>query len=108
MLVVSALSAAGLLAPELVKLGVTCGAGATGALCFYPIDLVKTRMQSSAGARFDSSWEAAQQVVASEGPLGLYNGLPVQLAGIMPVVAVQLITNDALRELCHHPFLQAC
>ena len=40
------------------------------------------------------------QVVATEGPLGLYNGLPVQLIGIMPVVSVQLLTNDALHGIC--------
>eukprot|EP00964_Phaeocystis_antarctica_P092632 scaffold59617_cov79-Phaeocystis_antarctica.AAC.6 len=108
--------------PDVVKLGITCAAGATGALCFYPLDLLKTRLQSSTGAQeFGNSFDAAMQVpltlpacpcllgdvfdvavqvVATEGPLGLYNGLPVQLIGIMPVVSVQLLTNDALRGIC--------
>ena len=46
-----------------------------------------------------NSSDAAVQVVATEGPLGLYSGLPVQLIGIMPVVSVQLLTNDALSGL---------
>ena len=108
--------------PDVIKLGITCAAGATGALCFYPLDLLKTRLQSSTGAQeFGNSFDAAMQVpltlpacpcllgnvfdvavqvVATEGPLGLYNGLPVQLIGIMPVVSVQLLTNDALRGIC--------
>ena len=51
--------------PDLVKLGITCAAGATGALCFYPLDLLKTRLQSSTGAQeFGNSFDAAMQVAS--------------------------------------------
>ena len=59
------ISTAFVVPPDLIKLGITCGAGAAGALCFYPLDLLKTRLQSSTGAQeFGNSFDAAMQVAS--------------------------------------------
>ena len=72
--------------------------GSLGAILFYPIDLVKTRLQSSAGARFTGGVDCAAQLVATEGPLGLFSGVGVQVAGIAPQECVKLVVNDAVRS----------
>ncbi|CAG8497020.1 10945_t:CDS:2 [Paraglomus brasilianum] len=67
-------------------------AGALGALfslaVTYPLDIIKTRLQvqskslSSSTPYYDSTFDAIQQIVKSEGLLGLYTGLPAGLIGV--------------------------
>lgn len=81
------------------KVVVGAGAGAFGALCFYPIDVIKTRLQSSSGAQFEGGLDCTRQLLVNEGPLGLYEGLPVQLGGVAPQECVKLVVNDGVRGL---------
>uniref|UniRef100_A0A8C1ZDR3 Solute carrier family 25 member 13 n=1 Tax=Cyprinus carpio TaxID=7962 RepID=A0A8C1ZDR3_CYPCA len=76
-------------------------AGAVGATCMYPIDLVKTRMQNqrSSGSFMDelmykNSFDFFKKVVCYEGFFGLYRGLVPQLLGVAPEKAIKLTVND--------------
>uniref|UniRef100_A0A8C1ZDH3 Solute carrier family 25 member 13 n=1 Tax=Cyprinus carpio TaxID=7962 RepID=A0A8C1ZDH3_CYPCA len=83
-------------------------AGAVGATCMYPIDLVKTRMQNqrSSGSFMDelmykNSFDFFKKVVCYEGFFGLYRGLVPQLLGVAPEKAIKLTVS-----LCEN--LYAC
>ncbi|KAI1289505.1 Calcium-binding mitochondrial carrier protein Aralar1 [Halotydeus destructor] len=79
-------------------------AGATGATCVYPIDLVKTRMQNQrAGSyvgelMYRNSLDCFKKVVRHEGVGGLYRGLLPQLVGVCPEKAIKLTMNDLVRD----------
>ena len=59
-----------------------CGfvAGSAGAIAAYPIDFVKSQLQTEAGrAKYSGGLEAALDIVKEDGPLALYRGVPVQV-----------------------------
>ena len=75
------------------------GASATvGATTVFPIDKIKTRMQSSPSGTSQSIVGTLREIVKKEGPLKLYRGLQAQLVGITPEKAVKLTVNDLLRK----------
>ena len=83
-----------------MNVGIGGVAGACGALAVYPIDLVKTRLQSSAGAAcYGNGIDAARQLLATEGPLAFYKGVGPQLVGVAPEKTIKLVVNDAIRGL---------
>ncbi|XP_077583606.1 electrogenic aspartate/glutamate antiporter SLC25A12, mitochondrial-like [Stigmatopora nigra] len=80
-------------------------AGATGATCVFPIDLVKTRMQNqrSTGSlvgelMYKNSFDCAKKVLRYEGIFGFYRGLVPQLIGVAPEKAIKLMMNDLVRD----------
>lgn len=55
-------------------------AGATEAFVVVPFELVKIRLQDKANAgRYSGTMDAVKKIVASEGPLALFNGLEATL-----------------------------
>ena len=75
-------------------------AGAFGATTVYPIDLVKTRIQSQRSRfigelMYKNSLDCAKKVIRHEGFRGLYSGLGPQLivSGIHLPCAVSAVTN---------------
>eukprot|EP01097_Dermamoeba_algensis_P004814 TRINITY_DN3091_c0_g1_i1.p1 TRINITY_DN3091_c0_g1~~TRINITY_DN3091_c0_g1_i1.p1 ORF type:complete len:298 (-),score=39.55 TRINITY_DN3091_c0_g1_i1:230-1123(-) len=79
-------------------------AGCIGATTVYPLDLVKTRLQTQrtvAGQvrEYKGILDALPKIAAREGVRGLYKGLPAQLIGIAPEKATKLGVNDAVRRL---------
>lgn len=84
----------------LVHTGICAASGATGAFVCYPIDLVKTKIQTEIGrAKYgrDSIRCAWDIVLSKDGPLALYRGVLVQIAGIAPEKTIKLFVNDFMR-----------
>lgn len=78
-------------------------AGVVGVTCTFPLDLVKTRMQSqnkSLGGppKYRNVFHCFSSVFRAEGPLGLYRGVGVNLLLINPEKAIKLVVNDELRR----------
>ena len=83
----------------LVHTGIGATAGATGAFVCYPIDLIKTKIQTELGrAKYGrNSLQCALDIVQTSGPLALYRGVLVQIIGIAPEKTIKLFVNDAMR-----------
>uniref|UniRef100_A0A7S4RF30 Mitochondrial carrier protein n=2 Tax=Ditylum brightwellii TaxID=49249 RepID=A0A7S4RF30_9STRA len=88
------------LPPALVH-GVIGGiAGGTGALAAYPIDYVKSQLQTKEGReKYTGGIDAAVKISTRSklGPLALYRGSLVNIVGILPEKAIKLGVNDFLR-----------
>lgn len=93
---------------------IRCFIGAIGAFVVYPMDLIKTRMQSQKTKLatpvrssiavmmrhpplYANSFDCVRKIVKAEGIPGLYRGLVVQLVGVSPEKAIKLAVNDLLR-----------
>ena len=89
--------------PFFQKLAVGGIAGVVGTSCVFPLDMVKTRLQSQSTASGRSIYSGPLQcfrmILAKEGAGGLYRGLGPNLVGVIPEKAIKLAANDALREL---------
>lgn len=77
-------------------------AGVTGTLVIYPLDMIKTRLQSqrpnaSGHLPYRSGLHCAQEILRKEGILGFYRGLGPNLVGITPEKAIKLGVNDYVR-----------
>ena len=65
--------------PAVVSLLAAGTAGAVGAFVVFPIDTLKTRLQSEEGsACYGNGVAAAAALIQTEGPLSLYRGLGPQ------------------------------
>ena len=82
--------------PALLNLVIAGSAGAAGAICVYPIDTLKTRLQSEDGAAcYGNGVNAAIALIKTEGPLSLYRGLGPQLVGVVPEKTIKLFVHDS-------------
>lgn len=88
--------------PLAAKLVVGAVAGVVGTVCIFPIDMVKTRLQSG-NALYTGPISAAKAILKSEGVAGFYRGLGANLAGVTPEKAIKLAANDLLREALELP-----
>lgn len=62
-----------------------CGflAGSAGALAAYPIDYVKSQLQTETGRmKYSGGLECAVDIVKEDGIMALYRGVPVQVSYI--------------------------
>jgi len=64
-------------------------AAAIASTCVYPLDKIKTRLQSGGGNII-----SILRILTKEGPLYLFRGLSPQIAMIGPINAAQLAAND--------------
>ncbi len=78
---------------------ISVSASTTSAITVYPIDLVKTRIQSQRTAKYKNSWVCFVHIVKYEGILRLYNGLFPYLVGqgIYSFLLSTLVPEKALR-----------
>lgn len=75
-------------------------AGSSGAIAAYPMDFVKSQLQTEDGrAKYNGGMDAAVDIVQSDGILGLYRGVMVNIVGIAPEKTIKLSANDAVRML---------
>ena len=75
-------------------------AGSAGAIAVYPIDYVKSQLQTEEGrAKYSSGLEAAIDIIRAspQGPLALYRGVLVNIIGIAPEKTIKLSANDMAR-----------
>ena len=81
-------------------------AGSAGAFAVYPIDYVKSQLQTEAGrAKWKSGGvEAALDICRTSGPLALYRGVLINLVGVSLEKTVKLSANTffrvAIRNQC--------
>lgn len=90
-----------LVAPEaLVHTGVAAIAGSCGAIAAYPIDFVKSQLQTEEGrAKYKNGIDATIDIVKSSpvGPFALYRGVWINILGIAPEKTIKLNVNDYAR-----------
>lgn len=81
------------------KLAVGASAAIFGTCLIYPLDMMKTQIQTSKGVmRLSGLLDSASAIVAANGPRGLYKGLGTNLAGMTPEKALKMAVNDTLRD----------
>ena len=101
-------SAVGLVAPlwaTHTAIGFT--AGASGAAAVYPVDFVKTQRQTESGKKEFAGLSLPATLVhyiQRDGPLSVFRGLGVQVAGVAPEKAIKLTVNDAARSALRASF----
>ena len=97
-LLASLLVATDALAPFVVHTAVGAVAGSVGAFAAYPIDYVKSQLQTEAGrVKYKGGFDAAADIIKSGGPLALYRGVIVNIIGVAPEKTVKLGANSFLR-----------
>ena len=90
---------AGLVVPPSV-VSFACGgvAGAVGAIAVYPVDYLKTQLQTEEGAaKYRNGQHAFRSIVEERGIIGLYRGLGPQVCGVAPEKALKIFVNDAAK-----------
>ena len=97
MLAISAASASGVVLPPVaVNTAIGGIAGGLGALAVYPLDFIKTQLQSNEGAaQYEDGPDAFVSILRRDGPLALYKGVGTQIAGVAPEKTIKLLVNDA-------------
>lgn len=72
-------------------------AGGFGGVCAvlvgHPFDLVKVRLQTSAG-QYKGTLDVVKKTIASDGARGLYRGVAAPLAGVTPMFAISFWGYD--------------
>jgi solute carrier family 25 aspartate/glutamate transporter 12/13 len=82
----------------IVHTAVGAVAGSAGAFAAYPIDYVKSQLQTEEGrAKYSGGFEAAIDICRTYGPFALYRGVLVNVIGVAPEKTVKLGANDFLR-----------
>ncbi|RCV04980.1 hypothetical protein SETIT_1G044800v2 [Setaria italica] len=74
-------------------------AGAVAQTAIYPIDLVKTRLQTYEGGRIPSLGALSRDIWIREGPRAFYRGLVPSLLGMVPYAGIDLTVYETLKEM---------
>ncbi|CAL4889331.1 unnamed protein product [Urochloa decumbens] len=74
-------------------------AGAIAQTAIYPIDLVKTRLQTYEGGRIPSLGALSRDIWIHEGPRAFYRGLVPSLLGMVPYAGIDLTVYETLKEM---------
>ncbi|RID42637.1 hypothetical protein BRARA_J02508 [Brassica rapa] len=72
-------------------------AGAVAQTAIYPMDLVKTRLQTCGKA--PELWKLTKDIWVREGPRAFYKGLFPSLLGIVPYAGIDLAAYETLKDL---------
>ncbi|KAH0936638.1 hypothetical protein HID58_004099 [Brassica napus] len=83
-------------------------AGAVAQTAIYPMDLVKTRLQTcvSEGGKAPKLWKLTKDIWVREGPRAFYKGLFPSLIGIIPYAGIDLAAYETLKDLSRTYILQ--
>ncbi|KAJ6796183.1 calcium-binding mitochondrial carrier protein SCaMC-1-like [Iris pallida] len=76
-------------------------AGAVAQTTIYPMDLVKTRLQTYAcpGGKVPSLGSLSKDIWIQEGPRAFYRGLVPSLLGIIPYAGIDLAAYETLKDM---------
>lgn len=75
-------------------------AGGVGAFVAYPVDYVTSQLQTSSGkTKYKNGVDCFIQTVQRGGPLQLFRGVNVQVAGVAPEKAIKLGVNDMVKGM---------
>lgn len=83
-------------------------AGAVAQTAIYPMDLVKTRLQTCAseGGRAPKLGALTKDIWVHEGPRAFYRGLVPSLLGIIPYAGIDLTAYETLKDISKRYILQ--
>ncbi|XVE56481.1 hypothetical protein DITRI_Ditri04bG0013700 [Diplodiscus trichospermus] len=83
-------------------------AGAVAQSAVYPMDLVKTRLQTCAseGGRAPKLGKLTKDIWVQEGPRAFYKGLVPSLLGIIPYAGIDLAVYETLKDFSRTYILQ--
>lgn len=83
-------------------------AGAVAQTAIYPMDLVKTRLQtySCASGKIPSLGTLSKDILVQEGPRAFYRGLIPSILGIIPYAGIDLAAYETLKEMSKKYILQ--
>ncbi|KAK3042465.1 hypothetical protein RJ639_000189 [Escallonia herrerae] len=83
-------------------------AGAVAQTAIYPMDLVKTRLQTCVceGGKIPSIGKLSKDILVQEGPRAFYRGLVPSLLGIIPYAGIDLAAYEALKDMSRTYILQ--
>jgi solute carrier family 25 aspartate/glutamate transporter 12/13 len=70
--------------------------GYIGAICVYPIDVIKTRMQNNVNQYYKNGFDCLIKIIKTEGYRTFYKGSFIQLIGIGPEKAIKLYVNEVV------------
>lgn len=84
------------------KLAAAAFAGVSGTSIVYPMDIVKTQLQSMPRSNNQSITNATisafRNIITRDGAKGLYRGFSACMIGIIPEKGIKLAVNDAMRD----------
>ena len=82
-------------------------AGAVAQTSIYPLDLVKTRLQTctSEAGKSPRLRTLTKEIWIHEGPRAFYKGLCPSLLGIVPYAGIDLATYETLKDMSKTYFL---
>lgn len=75
-------------------------AGAVAQTAIYPLELVKTRLQTFVGkdGKVPSLLKLSKDIMQQEGPLAFFRGLLPSVIGIIPYAGIDLATYESLKK----------
>ncbi|KAI3806944.1 hypothetical protein L1987_22862 [Smallanthus sonchifolius] len=75
-------------------------AGAVAQTAIYPMDLVKTRLQTYVceGGKVPTLWKLSKDIWVHEGPRAFYKGIVPSILGIIPYAGIDLAVYETLKE----------
>ena len=74
----------------------------TAAMIVYPLDVVKTYATVN-NCKTTSSLTITKNIINRSGIQGMYKGLPISIAGIMPLIGLRMATYDAIMAQTSEP-----
>lgn len=78
--------------------GIGAFSGALGATVVYPLNLLRTRLQSQGTAIhppvYEGMWDVAVKTVRGEGWRGLFKGITPNLLKVVPAVSITYVVYD--------------
>jgi solute carrier family 25 aspartate/glutamate transporter 12/13 len=78
--------------------------GVCGTSFIYPIDMIKTRLQSDKINLYKGPLDAAKKIIKTEGGFAaFYRGLIPNLVGVTPEKAIKLAVNEVIRDYYEKP-----
>jgi len=83
-------------------------AGAIAQAAIYPMDLIKTRLQTcpSEGGKVPKLGTLTMNIWVQEGPRAFYRGLVPSLLGMIPYAAIDLTAYDTMKDISKRYILQ--
>jgi len=83
--------------------GIGAFSGAFGASAVYPINLLRTRLQSQGTAihppTYTGIWDVTVKTVRGEGFRGLYKGITPNLLKVVPAVSITYVVYDNSKKV---------
>lgn len=83
-------------------------AGAVAQTAIYPMDLLKTRLQTYAGegGKVPNLGKLSKDIWVQEGPRAFYRGIIPSVLGIIPYAGIDLAVYEALKDMSRTYFLR--